>query len=169
MIKTEVVKEIERLLREENLSQRKIARLTGVARGTIATIAAGRRPDYEQLRLEREDTLPEPDGPLRRCFRCGALVQLPCMACHIRQLTEIDKTIPRFTGEEPPLKLELRGKHRQRYEEVRRQRELADAQAEVKVLADPVELDEGYELTTSDVLDAFEAEYDEDTAECQAL
>ena len=60
MIATTVVKEIERLLHEEKLSQRKVALLMGVSRGTIGTIADGRRPDYEQLRLDRADTLPKP-------------------------------------------------------------------------------------------------------------
>ena len=66
MIKPEVVEEIERLLGEEKLSQRKVARLTGVSRGTIATIAAGKRPDYEQLRLERVDAIAKGYVPVKQ-------------------------------------------------------------------------------------------------------
>jgi transcriptional regulator with XRE-family HTH domain len=168
MIATTVVKEIERLLHDEKLSQRKVALLMGVSRGTIGTIAAGRRPDYEQLRLDRADKLPKPEGPSHRCPRCGALVQLPCMACHIRSLTTSGQTIGRFTGGEPLLELELRGKHRQRYEEVHRERELADARAEVETAPDAFDVDDNYELNPADVLDAFEAE-DEDVAVCQSL
>ncbi len=170
MIDQAVVKEISRLLGENKLSQRKIAKLTGVSRGTIGTIAAGKRPDYEQLRRERADTLPRPAGPPRRCWRCGAMVQLPCMACHIRDLIRSGQGIPRFTNPEPLLELELRGKHRTRYEEVHRQRQLAEARARAELPLEPVDIDDdSCELSPADVLDAFEMEYDENALVGQDL
>ena len=96
------------------------------------------------------------------------MVQLPCMACHIRELTRSGQTIPRFTNPEPLLELELRGKHRTRYEEVHRQRQLAEAQAQDEVLLEPVD-DDSCELSPADVLDAFEVEYDEDVLVGQNL
>ena len=48
MLAPSVVEEIRRLLAEDTLSYRKIARLTGVSRGTIGAIASGKRPDYQQ-------------------------------------------------------------------------------------------------------------------------
>ena len=170
MIDPAVVKEIERLLGEKKLSQRKIAKLTGVSRGTIGAIAAGKRPNYEQLRRERADTLPRPAGPPRRCPRCGAMVQLPCMACHIRHLTRSGQGIPRFTNPESLLELELRGKHRTRYEEVHRQRQLAEAQAQAEMPLELIDIDDdSCELSPADVLDAFEVEYDENALVGQSL
>ena len=55
MIAPGIVAEIRRLLAEEKLSQRKIGRLVGVSRGTVAAIASGTRPDYEALYQQSYD------------------------------------------------------------------------------------------------------------------
>jgi transcriptional regulator with XRE-family HTH domain len=46
MIAPSMVDEVRRLLSEGRLSQRAIARRTGISRGTVAAIASGRRPAY---------------------------------------------------------------------------------------------------------------------------
>ena len=43
MIEPQLVERVEQLLAEDKLSHRKIARITGVSRGTIGAIASGRR------------------------------------------------------------------------------------------------------------------------------
>ena len=85
MIALEVVAEVRRLLTEEKLSQRKIARLTGVSRSTIAAIGSGKRPDYELLQRLREDDWEEPTGPAVRCPGCGNRVYMPCQLCRLRK------------------------------------------------------------------------------------
>ena len=60
MIAPQIVAEVRRLLAERKHSQRKIARLTGICRGTVGAIASGRRPDYEPDR--DEDEWEEPVG-----------------------------------------------------------------------------------------------------------
>jgi len=127
MIAPELVKRVERLLAEGNLSQRKIAKLTGVSRGSVGAIAAGRRPDYEGLRRRRqEQELPERTGPPERCPGCGAMVLMPCLACGLKQETGRARRPPsgRWSGRpDGPLELGLRGEHRARYEGVRARRE----------------------------------------------
>ena len=88
MIAFAVVDEIERLLHEGGLSQRKIARRVRVSRGTVNAIARGQRPDYRALRRERADDFVAPTGPVARCPTCGARVQMPCLACRVRAIQE---------------------------------------------------------------------------------
>src|SRR6185369_2834794 len=81
------VKEVERLLAEGRLSQRKIARLLRVSRSTVSAIAAGRRPDYE-ARLAARASEFEPLGPIERCSGCGGMVYTPCRLCRVRKIKE---------------------------------------------------------------------------------
>jgi transcriptional regulator with XRE-family HTH domain len=85
------VKEVERLLAEGNLSQRKIARLLRVSRATVSAIAAGRRPDYEAQLAARASEF-EPLGPIERCPGCGGMVYTPCRLCLVRKLKEQEET-----------------------------------------------------------------------------
>ena len=89
MIAPAVVDEIKRLLEEEALSQRKIARRTGASRGTVNAIALGKRPDYEACRGERGGDFVTPGGPAVRCPSCGGMVQMPCLACRVRAMKEL--------------------------------------------------------------------------------
>lgn len=79
MLPAAVVDEVRRLLVEGRLSQRQIARRTGVSRGTVAAIASGRR----QRPAEEPGGPPGgyPRGKPVRCPGCGARVQMPCLAC----------------------------------------------------------------------------------------
>lgn len=86
MIAPAVVDEIKRLLEEEGLSQRKIARRTGASRGTVNAIALGKRPDCEARRRERRGDFVTPGGPAVRCPSCGGMVQMPCLACRVRAM-----------------------------------------------------------------------------------
>lgn len=85
MIAPSMVDEVRRLLSEGRLSQRAIARRTGISRGTVAAIASGRRPDYEARRRAAGIEYTPPRGKPVRCPGCGALVQMPCLACQLRQ------------------------------------------------------------------------------------
>jgi transcriptional regulator with XRE-family HTH domain len=78
------IKEVERLLAETCLSQRKIAQLAGVSRATVGAVASGRRPDYEARELARADDC-QPTGPIVRCATCGARVYSPCWVCRMRE------------------------------------------------------------------------------------
>ena len=53
MIHNDIVNTISRLLKEEQWSQREIARLTGVGRGTVGRIANGERSDTPEKRREK--------------------------------------------------------------------------------------------------------------------
>lgn len=121
MIEPAIIDHVERLLAEGVHSQRKIARMTGISRGTVGAIAAGRRPDYAARRTERADADEAPfRGPARRCPGCGRLVLLPCLACRI----ERDKAAGRTPRRDPRPDegrpdLDLRPDDRARYEEMR--------------------------------------------------
>lgn len=84
MIALGKVKEIERLLAQGGISQRKIALQVGVSRATVSAIVTGARPDY-QARVRAIADEPLPDGPLGHCPTCGATVYMPCRLCHVRR------------------------------------------------------------------------------------
>jgi len=79
------------LLDDKRLSQRTIARLTGVSRGTIGAIARGVRP---QNLCRRESEEPAFDRGLPvRCHGCGGLVQMPCLLCRVRRIVTIERRL----------------------------------------------------------------------------
>ena len=79
------VKEVQRLLAERKLSQRKIAQAIGVSRAIVSTIAKGKRPDYEP-RVRAQAVEFEPLGPIERCPSCGGRVYMPCRLCRVRKI-----------------------------------------------------------------------------------
>jgi transcriptional regulator with XRE-family HTH domain len=129
MIAPQVVADVRRLLTEERLSQRKVARLTGVSRSTIAAIVSGKRPDYELLQRLREADWEEPGGPAVRCPGCGHRVYMPCQLCRLRERLAEKRRSTGSANAIPlhrplaetfePLGVDLRAEHRARYEEVR--------------------------------------------------
>ena len=88
------IEEVEKLLAEGKLSQRKISALTGVSRAVVSQVALGERPDYA-LRREIPDDFLEPSGEIERCPTCGARVYMPCRLCHVRRLQE-QETLSRY-------------------------------------------------------------------------
>ena len=116
MIAANIVTEVRRLLAERKLSQRKIARRTGISRGSVGAIASGRRPDYEKPdRFAEEDE--EPAGPPERCRNCGGMVYLPCRLCKARKTIAESRRSRTGDRNETP-ELNLRPEHHARYEEV---------------------------------------------------
>jgi transcriptional regulator with XRE-family HTH domain len=122
MIDSEKVAEIKRLLAEGRLSQRKIAARARVSRGTVGAIAAGRRPDYEELRKRRAEEEVISAGPVERCPSCGGTVHLPCRLCHVRSLLARSKLSPQPRRPEEIPRVELAGEYRRRYEQLRARR-----------------------------------------------
>lgn len=88
MIASGIVGEIRCLLDRGEMSQRNIAIQMGVSRGTVSSIARGKRPDYEARRRQRGEDFTPPSGLPRRCPGCGRLVQMPCLACRVRLMSE---------------------------------------------------------------------------------
>lgn len=83
MIAYERLSEIRRLLEQGRISQRQIAHMAGVSRGTVRAIArdptfTDRRRDVQADRLPRRGRIP------RRCRTCGGLVYPPCKLCKVR-------------------------------------------------------------------------------------
>ena len=105
MIAPLVVREIRRLLTESRLSQRMVARITGVSRGTIGRIANGSRPDYPECNEAAE--WPEPCGPPQRCPSCGGMVYMPCRLCALRSQLAGPLKPPVLAGTESDAGLEL--------------------------------------------------------------
>jgi len=125
MIAPSVVDEIRRLLAEDKWSYRKIAKMTGVSRGTVGAIANGRRRDYRPATKTDEEETTQPTGPPRRCPTCGGMVYMPCRLCRVRR--HVEKLSRSGNARRPvrhdgPLRLELRGEHQVRYEEIRARR-----------------------------------------------
>ena len=126
MLAPSIVAQIHRLLAEDKLSQRKIAKLTGISRGTVGAIARGRRPDYKP-RPKTDDEFDRPSGPPQRCGTCGGMVYMPCRLCGLRkQLASTAKGRWRDPRPDVPPGLELRPQHQKQYEEVRAARAEAE-------------------------------------------
>lgn len=128
MIKKHLEQEVLRLLEMGNLSHRKIARLTGVSRGTVGSIASGRRKIISEKYL---DSLDSEESifylyPPKLCLGCGYKVYLPCRICAARAAAAKSKKIKidetRIAPGPMVLGLNLKPAHQERYEEVRRWR-----------------------------------------------
>jgi hypothetical protein len=97
MLALSLVQEIERLLQDGTLSQRKIAARLGVGRGTVAAIASGRRGIYGREPDDDLDPLVHRSPP-ERCAACGFLVYMPCMVCRAREHRHWQKVWQTFGG-----------------------------------------------------------------------
>ena len=95
MIAQSKIEEVQRMLAETDFSQRKIAKMTGVSRAVVGSVASGKRPDYEAIRKEKND-LYQPTGPLKRCKGCGGMVYDPCRLCKLRAVREYEQELVRF-------------------------------------------------------------------------
>jgi len=88
MLKPQIVLKILFLLKEKKFSQRKIAKMIGVSRGTVSAIALGKRKFMRFLSAREEANFISPRGPYRRCPTCGAKAKMPCLACQLRKKAE---------------------------------------------------------------------------------
>jgi hypothetical protein len=100
MISNAVIDEIRRLLRDKKFSQRKIALRLGVSRGTVNSVATGKRPNCNKREKNVENEFVPPSGLPQRCPQCGARVMMPCLACRVRALRAARK--PKREQIEPP-------------------------------------------------------------------
>ncbi len=153
MIAPEAVQRIREMLREGTHPQRKIARLTGVSRGTVGAIALGRRPDYPAKPRSGADDSSPFTGPLQRCPGCGGMVFMPCRMCQARSIKEraSRRLVPQWLEQlSEPLGFDLREDDRRRYEQVHRQM-LAQQASELQSRCG--EADDG----TTDDMDACDA------------
>ena len=85
MLPTALIHEIDRLLKQGELSHRKIAARLGVSRGTVSAIAAGRRGLYGKDSPDENSRSLSSASPPTRCPRCGYRVFPPCLICEARQ------------------------------------------------------------------------------------
>jgi hypothetical protein len=111
MIAADLIGEIQRLLAEGKLSQRKIAKLTGVSRGTVGALANGKRVLRQRETDCWEAGLEPQPGPPQRCPGCGGLVYLPCRLCRTRESLAAHP-VPRLPSRpQGPLQLDLQEEH----------------------------------------------------------
>ena len=122
MILPAVIEQVKSHLADGKLSQRKIAALTGVSRGTVGAIAAGKRSDCDAVPSNPEDPFEQSAEPPQQCPGCGGTVLMPCRLCGVRRLIAEARVTRQPPELEDPLKLELVGADRRRYEQVRSRR-----------------------------------------------
>jgi hypothetical protein len=114
-----------RKLLGSGMSSRKIARETGVNRGTVAKIADGQ----SVTRVSTDGVELFDDGPVGRCETCGGMVVLPCRLCRVRAMKNADRLagVPGdaspFTAKCDAIELDLMGELQQRLDEVRAARQ----------------------------------------------
>ncbi|MBN1908694.1 MAG: helix-turn-helix domain-containing protein [Pirellulales bacterium] len=117
------IDEIRRLLAEGRLSQRKIAKLLGVSRDTVSSVACGRRKEWREPDVPPpyEGAVSTPVCPKTRCSLCGGMIYLPCRLCCIRAQIAQQRRFQnprRDPRPEKRLKFRLRSKERRRYEAI---------------------------------------------------
>ena len=84
MISVALEKRVRNLLAEGKLSQRSIARMTGLSRSSIGAIARGNRKAFIAASVEDGVKFFSTSQSPQRCPQCGGLVYMPCHACRIR-------------------------------------------------------------------------------------
>ena len=84
MISVALEKRVRSLLAEGKLSQRSIARITGLSRSSISAIARGSRRAFIAAGVDDGVKFFSTSQSPQRCPDCGGLVYLPCHACRIR-------------------------------------------------------------------------------------
>ena len=94
MIDPVVIQKIQRILDIGGLTHRAIARETGVSRGTVDSIAIGKRQvegEYRPMVAHEESVamITSPGRCVGRCSNCGAKVRAPCLACQLRALDAV--------------------------------------------------------------------------------
>lgn len=104
MLATPLVREIDRLLQEGHLSQRKIAAQLGVSRGIVGAIANGRRGLHGVDELDADiDRSMSTKSMAIRCPHCGYRVFAPCLVCRARDRRNRQRqnaTVGRLRGPE---------------------------------------------------------------------
>ena len=118
MIPPSVVQEIRRLLAEGERSQRKIAKVVGVSRGSVSRIARGKRRDYPPRRRAGSASPRRATGALPELRGLG-LHALPVVPLRVFVAGLKWAIARREAGPPGPVELELNEADRARYEEVR--------------------------------------------------
>ena len=84
MIDNNTISRIYELLQCKKMSQRQIAKQLNVSRGTVQSVANGKR---KAKNADANGKIPFswgiPSGKPQRCRRCGTLAKLPCLACQL--------------------------------------------------------------------------------------
>jgi hypothetical protein len=84
MLATALIQEIDRLLKQGQLSHREIAARLGVSRGTVNAIANGRRGLHGKDMQDGDAYPSTPASSPVRCPRCGYRIYAPCLVCRAR-------------------------------------------------------------------------------------
>ena len=118
------------MLEAKKLSQRAIAKELRISREVVRRIASGKRPVVLRPKYPPKSKAPkalEP-GPIEKWVGCGATVELPCRACLVRNLLKAGLLTPdlKLSKIDELIRLELRGKDLERYEELHAKKVAAD-------------------------------------------
>ena len=84
MISQAHAQEVQHLLDDGMISQRKIAKQVGLSRSTVASIASGEWTARQRLRTVKPEPFAQSTGPIERCPGCGGRVYMPCHLCRVR-------------------------------------------------------------------------------------
>ena len=94
MIKNEIIKQINKLIKQGELSQRQIAKNLGVSRGTVQAVAHGKRTELLPTAMKSAAKWVVPTGQPKRCTHCGGCVKMPCLACQLFAMQKVSDFIP---------------------------------------------------------------------------
>jgi DNA-binding XRE family transcriptional regulator len=98
VLSLEIIQEVKRMLDKGEYSQRKIAQILDISRGTVNAIASGKRGLHG---AESEKNLPLSRLTPERCGGCGALVYMPCVLCQARAYRELQAMLEAWQANRP--------------------------------------------------------------------
>jgi len=101
MLSTTLILEIDRLLKEKQLSHRRIAQRLRVSRSTVSAIASGRRGLHGRNLLDSRKARTQRSLPLR-CPGCGHRVYMPCLVCRTRRVRYMHTALVELHNVMPP-------------------------------------------------------------------
>ena len=92
MIKNDIIKKISHLIKQGGLSQRQIAKKLGVSRGTVQAVVNGKRKEHVPNAMKKTGIWVIPSGQPKRCPHCGSWVRMPCLACQLYAIQQVENT-----------------------------------------------------------------------------
>ncbi len=124
MISEAVEREVEHLLKTEGMSQREIARRTGVSRQVVGRVKNGKLVGIrEVMRRKLEVSLVEmrdvTGGRVNRCSTCGAMVYGECRECLLKKAKRNGELTQVYDGSGGSLDSDLSDEEASRLEEIR--------------------------------------------------
>lgn len=131
MISKVVELEIKRLLRKKKrISQKEIARITGVSEWAVGRVKNGEPVEIQEVmrsKLESSSIKTDDSGEKNRCPVCGGMVYGECRECRLKKMKKNGELVRVYDGSGRPLDLDLSDEEASRLKEIRETMQIRDS------------------------------------------